>query len=108
MHFFWRFFTDTTCPISKKDKDGNWYLQLIADAGTKTLTGEAKKLKSGASDAIIGALARLQVLCGRTTNRIHTEGEQEENTLDIRNFFKTQKTLQTQIAPGSSQSTSIV
>lgn len=66
------------------------------------------KNKAAASGAIIKALARLQVLCGRTAQRLHMDGAREQDTPDIRHFLSGQGILHTKTAPSSSQSNSIV
>lgn len=66
------------------------------------------KVKNAASDVIIRELARLQLLCGRTTKRLYTDGVKEESTPDFRNFLKTQETLQPHTAPGFSQSNAVL
>lgn len=100
--------SDTKGPISQEDIDGNKYSQLLAYAGTGHLSGVAMKTKGGASDAIIKALTRLQVLCGRAAKRLHTDGAKEEDTANIKQLLLDQGTTQTHTAPGSSQSNVIV
>eukprot|EP00173_Palmaria_palmata_P000189 Plantae.Rhodophyta-Palmaria_palmata.ctg10909.p1 GENE.Plantae.Rhodophyta-Palmaria_palmata.ctg10909~~Plantae.Rhodophyta-Palmaria_palmata.ctg10909.p1 ORF type:complete len:318 (-),score=-12.26 Plantae.Rhodophyta-Palmaria_palmata.ctg10909:264-1187(-) len=100
--------SDTTGPLLQTEIDGNRYLQLLADAGTRHLSGVAMKTKSGASSAIIRALARLQVLCGKTAKRLHTKNADQQDTPDVVKFLDGQDTARTHTAPGSSPSNAIV
>ena len=100
--------SDTTGPIAQSDIDGNRFLQLIADAGTGHLSGEAMKTKGGAANVIIKALARLQVLCGRTAKRLNADGAGEEDTAPVKDFLLKHGIAHSKTAPGSSQSNAIV
>eukprot|EP00173_Palmaria_palmata_P004335 Plantae.Rhodophyta-Palmaria_palmata.ctg5670.p1 GENE.Plantae.Rhodophyta-Palmaria_palmata.ctg5670~~Plantae.Rhodophyta-Palmaria_palmata.ctg5670.p1 ORF type:complete len:277 (+),score=-5.77 Plantae.Rhodophyta-Palmaria_palmata.ctg5670:508-1338(+) len=99
--------TDTTGPILQQDIDGNKYFQLLADAGTRHMTDMAMKNKGAVPGAIIKALACLQVLCGRTAKRLHTDGARKQDTPEVRQFLSAQGTRHTKTAPSSSQSNSI-
>lgn len=100
--------SDTSGPISQEDIDGNKFLQLIADAGTKYFFGAARKTKGGAANFIIKSLNRLQVLCGRTAKILNTGGEKEEDAKYVKKLLPTQGKTHTHTAPGSSQSNAVV
>lgn len=94
--------SDTTGPLTQEDSDGKTFLQLIKNAGFRYISGVAMKTKGGASNAIIKSLARLQVLCGKTANRLHTHGPGEENKLAIKNILSNPGTAHSTTVPNSS------
>lgn len=66
------------------------------------------KSKGGAANETIKALSRLQVICGRTGQRSHTDGAREQNTKEVKDFLSKQGTEQTFTAPNSSSSNATV
>lgn len=71
---------NTTGPISQADISENKNLQLLADAGSGYLSGITTKTNGGVSEAIFDALAKLQILCGQTAQRLHTDNADEQKS----------------------------
>lgn len=55
----------TIGPMTEEDIHGNKYLQLLYDSGKGFTMGELMKAKSSASNVIIRAWARMQMVCDR-------------------------------------------
>lgn len=84
--------TDTTGPLSAADIEGNKYLQLLADVGGGWTDGHSVRAKSGAPEAILWSLPRLQLLSALPIKRLQSDNASEQDTKAFRNFLGHQGT----------------
>lgn len=99
---------DTTGPLNPTDLHGNKYLQLLVDAGSAHLQGEAVKEKSEAPAAVHRMMSKLETLCKRKIQNLHTDGACEFSSKNFKILLSENGISSSTIPPHTSQMNAFV
>lgn len=96
--------SDTTGPIPLADTDGNKYIQIVVGACSGCSDVQIMKKTSGARDAIIRSLTKIQRNCDFKAKSLHTDGAKKQDTKKLKNFSDARGSATSHTAPNAIQS----